>query len=97
MSFVDVDLEELCQPVGQRTGLLLDTFAAALGAGDTQAAAVVAVELGRIIGSVASRMYAYERLLEDCAEADPGLRGKLGELIRATPLPAGAPSTLADF
>ena len=96
MAFPAVDVEQLAQPVGKHCGFLFDTFAAALGAGDNPAAAVVAEELGRIIGAVASRMYAYERVLEDLAEADPCLRADLGELIRATPLPASVPSSFDD-
>lgn len=97
MSFGAVDLEPFVQPIGQRTSVILDDFAAAVGAGDTQAAAVAAVELGRIIGAVAARMFAYECLLENVAELDPTMRRALSDLIRATPLPACTPTTLPDF
>src|SRR5436305_823228 len=96
MAFSSVDLEHLVHPVGEHCSALLDTFAAAVTCGDNHAAAVAAVELGRIIGATTARMYAYERLLEDVAEGDPAMRAVLGELIRAAPLPASVPTTFTD-
>lgn len=88
------DFDRLVQPIGQHLSGLFDAASDALAEDDEPAVAAAISEIGRVVGTIACRMYAYENLLEKLAEADESVRAELARMMNATPLPESVPTYL---